>query len=109
MKTDKIYNLGDIYRVTYMIPFLDGSEAEPHTFRAVLPVVNTDWVKETIDQFDADLAGVSIDECAGFEMIHLVKNGDSDEYAFIALTLGLGPRPESNTYVVGTLVKEHTL
>jgi hypothetical protein len=53
-----------------------------------------------MEQADADLAGLPVEECAGFELLSWVPHGP-DTASFVLLTRGYGPRPEDNVHVTG--------
>jgi hypothetical protein len=60
-------------------------------------IMNSDMLIAAIERNDAATAGLTLEECAGFEMLAFVHAGKREDTAMaIVRTRGLGPNPEDN-------------
>jgi hypothetical protein len=80
------------YYVTLSAPFLDCGDSSQ--FVCELADLNGATALAAIEQHDADLAGLPVEEAAGFTLLSFVVSGN--EAVAVVRTEGLGPRAEDN-------------
>lgn len=80
------------FTVIYSVPFFD--LGVPSKFEVELTELTPSKVLAALNAYDADLAGLPVEECAGYTMLSFIKS--DGEAVAVVRTNGLGPRDKDN-------------